>query len=62
MAQNQNLYHILDFIWQTLNLGFWSSKEEIMSILSDILNILKPFPGIKYSQVKIESKENVLMI
>jgi hypothetical protein len=23
MAQNQNLYHILDFVWQTLNLGFW---------------------------------------
>lgn len=23
IAQNQNLYHILDFVWQTLNLGFW---------------------------------------
>ncbi len=26
IAQNQNLYHILDFIWQTLNLGFWENK------------------------------------
>jgi hypothetical protein len=26
IAKNQNLYHILDFIWQTLNLGFWTSK------------------------------------
>jgi hypothetical protein len=24
--KNENLYHILDFIWQTLNLGFWQKK------------------------------------
>jgi hypothetical protein len=23
MIQNDNLYQILSFIWQTLNLGFW---------------------------------------
>jgi hypothetical protein len=23
MQTNMNLYHILDFVWQTLNLGFW---------------------------------------
>lgn len=53
MAQNQNLFHILDFIWQTLNLGFWSSKEEIKSILADVLKILQKHPDIKYPQAKI---------
>jgi hypothetical protein len=33
-----------------------------MGILQDVLHILQPFEGIKYSQVKIESKENMLMI
>ena len=62
MAKNQNLYHILDFIWQTLNLGFWSSKEEISNILGDVLKILQPYDKINYKEVKLESKENVLMI
>ena len=31
---NSNLYQILSFICQTLNLGFWEKKE----IVKDILN------------------------
>lgn len=55
MSINMNLFHILDFVWQTLNLGFWESKEQIKGILQDVLNILKPHPIIngKYAEARI---------
>ena len=40
---------MLDFIWQTLNLGFWENKEQIKGILDNILVILQPHHNIKYS-------------
>jgi hypothetical protein len=35
-----NLYHLLDFVWQTLNLGFWQTKDQIKDILRLVMKIL----------------------
>jgi hypothetical protein len=54
----------LNFIWQTLNLGFWEKKEEVKEILTDITKILEPHPSVvrNYAEASIESRENVLMM
>ena len=49
MSKNINLYHILDFIWQTLNLGFYKEKNEVRKILEDVLKVLQPHEGIDYN-------------
>lgn len=61
---NENLYQILNFIWQTLNLGFWEKKETVKDILNEVLRILRPHPDVAqdYAKYSIESKENLLMM
>lgn len=61
---NSNLYQILSFIWQTLNLGFWEKKEIVKDILNEILRILEPHPSVSanYAKASIESKENLMMM
>lgn len=53
IRKNENLFHILDFIWQTLNLGFWENKLQVKEILDDILAILKPHPNVNYEKAKV---------
>lgn len=33
VLKNSNLYQILNFIWQTFNLGFWQKKEDVKAVL-----------------------------
>ena len=46
MQTNSNLYQILGFVWQTLNLGFWQKKQDVKEILNEILRILEPHPEV----------------
>ena len=46
VLKNENLYQILNFIWQTFNLGFWEKKEDVKAVLEDIIKILEPYPPI----------------
>jgi len=46
MQQNSNLYEILNFLWQTLNLGFWEKTQEVQDILDNVIKILEPHPSI----------------
>lgn len=62
-TKNQILLTLLHFLWETINLGFWHSKEKVKEILTDLLNLLRKSEEISdYSEVMIESKENILMI
>lgn len=61
--KNQILLTLLKFLWETINLGFWHSKECVKEILTDLLNLLRRSDEItSYEEVMIESKENLLMI
>jgi hypothetical protein len=62
-SKNRILLTLLKFLWETINLGFWHSKEKVKEILTDILNLLRKSDDIaEYKDVMIESKENTLMI
>ena len=37
VLKNECLYQYLAFIWQTLDLGFWETKEHVKKILAEIL-------------------------
>jgi predicted nucleic-acid-binding protein len=44
-------------LWETINLGFWHSKEKVKEILTDVLNLLRKSEDIvDYKDVVIESK------
>ena len=58
VLKNECLYQYLGFIWQTLDLGFWQTKEHIKKILEVILNILVPHDSVKadYAKSSIASR------
>ncbi len=63
--QNEKLLEILRFIEQTLNLGFWKTKEELKEILDETLKIMQPHEDIlatNYEKAQVPSQENNLMI
>ena len=53
---------MLKFLWETINLGFWNTKENIKLILTYLLQILAKGERISYEDALIESKENKVMI
>ena len=53
---------LLRFLWETVNLGFWNTKESAKEILTQVLEICKKSESIDYEKVRIESKENIVMI
>jgi hypothetical protein len=62
-SKNQIILTLLKFLWETINLGFWHSKEKVKELLTDVLNMLRKSDEITdYKSVMIESKENILMI
>jgi len=46
MKVNLTLYTLLKFLWETINLGFWSKKEQIKEILNSVLKILQKHESI----------------
>ena len=60
--QNCILLTLLKFLWETINLGFWSNKESIKEILRKVLVIVEKGKFINYANALIESKENKVMI
>jgi hypothetical protein len=37
---NLTVYELLNFVWETLNLGFWKDKDEVKNILESVKRIL----------------------
>lgn len=46
--QNRILLTLLKFLWETVNLGFWNSKDSIKDILTYVLQILAKGKNINY--------------
>ena len=61
---NSNLFEILGFMWQTLNLGLWEKKEHVKDIFLMLKRILEPHQVVKadYQRSRVETKQNLLMI
>ena len=52
VLKNECLFQYLSFVWQTLNLGFWEKKENIKTILSEILRLLEPHKDVAADYAK----------
>lgn len=47
------LLTLLKFLWETINLGFWHSKESVREILTDVLHISSKPEDAGYDGVEV---------
>ena len=50
---NRVLLTLLRFLWETVNLGFWNTKESAKEILNYVLEICKKGEHISYEDARI---------